>query len=74
MTKLSPALMEGTRPREPTKAAAPSLHVSIVGEVVVRMDIRNDISVEIRSDCDVKDPTCQRHSRASYRDDSVCNY
>jgi hypothetical protein len=25
MTKLSPALMDGTRPKEPTRAAAPSL-------------------------------------------------
>jgi len=28
MTKLSPALIDGTRPREPTRAAAPSLWVS----------------------------------------------
>jgi hypothetical protein len=28
MTKLSPALIDGTSPREPTRAAAPSLLVS----------------------------------------------
>jgi hypothetical protein len=28
ITKLSPALIDGTRPRDPTRAAAPSLYIS----------------------------------------------
>jgi hypothetical protein len=33
MTKLSPALMEGTRPKEPTRAAAASLNINKRNEI-----------------------------------------
>jgi hypothetical protein len=64
IAKLSPAFSEGTRPSDPTKAAAPSLHdiripLALVNDLLVRprtADLRDDVSVEVRSDSYVKDP------------------
>jgi len=63
MTKLSPALIDGTSPREPTRAAAPSLFVSTGLADNPEGDSRDDISIEIGCDCDVKDPANQLYSR-----------
>lgn len=64
MAKLSPAFKEGTSPREPTRAAAPSLHDFFVSDECAlryqkRNSLRDDISVKVRCNGNVKDPIDQ---------------
>jgi hypothetical protein len=60
MTKLSPALIDGTRPKEPTRAAAPSLRSVMPTPGGSRDDSRDDVSVKVGSDSHVEDPERQR--------------
>lgn len=56
MTKLSPAFTEGTRPKEPTSAAAASL-LQIQPDDLLKhtANSRDNVSVEVRCDHDVVD-------------------
>lgn len=48
ITKLSPALIEGTRPREPTSAAAASLQRALKAkEISMASNSRNNVAIKI---------------------------
>lgn len=56
MTKSSPALMEGTRPSDPTNAAAASLLRKSGWSLYFKwwhIDVRQDVAVEVRGNQDV---------------------
>ena len=55
ITKLSPVLIEGIKPREPTRAAAASLLIIRKdSNMIVKIDLRKNIAIEIGSDHDVE--------------------
>lgn len=57
ITKLSPALIEGTRPREPTSAAAASLQHGIKRkEIPMTSNSRNNIPIKIGRDHHIINP------------------
>ena len=57
ITKLSPALIEGTRPSEPTRAAAASLRCAMKAkEIPMTSNSRNNIAIKIGRDHHIIDP------------------